>query len=79
MSDKLNTASIRIPGKIRVDVTFPAGTDLRRAFQEAAAALGITEFDVESIVPVVNGKEADLQDTVPDGAQVDGTTNVANG
>lgn len=79
MSSKVTTASVKLPGKIRVDVTFPVGTNLRQAFQEAAAALGITEFDVESIVPVVNGKEADLQDAVPDGAQVDGTTNVANG
>ena len=81
MSNTATPASVKLPGKAgRVDVTVPEGSTVADVLLAAADALGVLgNFDPESVVAVVNNEEADLQDAVPDGAQVDGTTNVANG
>lgn len=75
------TASVKLPGKKgRVTVEVPQGSTVADVLLAAADALGVLgDFEPDTVVPVVNNQEANLQDAVPDGAQVDGTTNVANG
>ena len=81
MSSNVTTASVKLPGKAgRVEVTVPEGSTVADVLLAAADALGVLgDFEPDTVVPVVNNEEANLQDAVPDDAQVDATSNVANG
>lgn len=71
---------ITIAGKGTYSLELPEGTTVIEALVAAAMGLGVEETVVRHLSPVVDSKEAALNDVVPQGArQVTGIRASANG
>ncbi|NCU37476.1 hypothetical protein EOL96_00200 [Candidatus Saccharibacteria bacterium] len=62
----------------KVSIEVEADT-VKEALEATAAVLGYEDYETGGIVAVVNGEDAELEDSVAEGDQVTATSNVING